>query len=88
MATLNEYTVLDPSIEPAWGTNKCHMRPIPLVDISELRICAILKFSDNFFYAKSAIIYKPVAKFTMPLHYDISEFLAINACMLALGFST
>jgi hypothetical protein len=32
MATLNEYTVLDPSIEPAWGTNKCHMRPIPLLD--------------------------------------------------------
>ncbi|MFT5674545.1 MAG: hypothetical protein ACI808_000464 [Paraglaciecola sp.] len=32
MATLNEYTVLDPSIETAWGTNKCHMRPIPLLD--------------------------------------------------------
>jgi hypothetical protein len=38
MATLNEYIVLDPSIEPAWGTNKCYMRPIPLLDKSELEL--------------------------------------------------
>jgi hypothetical protein len=38
MATLNEYTVLDPSIEPAWGTNKCHVRPIPLLDKSHLEL--------------------------------------------------